>query len=95
MATSSYQAPKRGDKDRPATVSQSVSSNLASGDSTVERLMESKSDVVYTVRAEDTIGTAVTLLRDKGATTLMNNPYVVLFRLESEHAVSRGKAYTN
>ncbi len=64
MAPSSYQAPKSGDSKKTKTVSQSVGSNLGSGTSTVAKLLEKKGKAVFSVKPDDTIATAVGLLRD-------------------------------
>jgi CBS domain-containing protein len=65
MAPTSYQAPMRGDKAEKKTVSQSTESNLASTTSTVAKLLENKGSAVFSVRPQDTVHHAVTVLRDK------------------------------
>ncbi|MFC3613404.1 CBS domain-containing protein [Lutimaribacter marinistellae] len=65
MAPSSYQAPMRGDKTKPDTQSQTTSSNLAQGQTTVAKLLEGKGDAIYSVRPSDTIHEAVNQLKEK------------------------------
>jgi CBS domain-containing protein len=65
MAPSSYQAPMRGDSKEKRTVSQSVDTNLGSSKSTVAKILEKKGSDVYSVRPDDTVQTAVEVLRDK------------------------------
>lgn len=62
---SSYQAPKRGDSVKKTTVSQSATSNIATGNATVEKLLAGKGDAVFALRPQDTIATAVGLLAEK------------------------------
>ncbi|MFK7966003.1 MAG: CBS domain-containing protein [Burkholderiaceae bacterium] len=66
MAPSSYQAPMRADKSGKVTKSQTLDSNLASGQSTVAMLLREKGDMVCSVRPTDTIHDVVQLLKDKG-----------------------------
>ncbi|MEM8690896.1 MAG: CBS domain-containing protein [Pseudomonadota bacterium] len=61
----SYQSPTRGDVNQKTTVSQSTKSNLASGTATVANLISGKGNDVFAISPEDTLGTAVELLRDK------------------------------
>ncbi len=62
---SSYQAPKRGDKERKDTVSQSQQSNLAAGHASVQNILDNKGDAVFSISPEDTLGQAVEVLSDK------------------------------
>lgn len=61
----SYQAPSRGDTSKDRTQSQSLSSNLGSGQASVGQVIDAKGGDVFSVTPEDTIATAVTHLRDK------------------------------
>lgn len=61
----SYQAPMRGDKQRDATVSQSAKTNLATEMGTVQKLIDKKGGDLFSIRPEDTLRTAVEVLRDK------------------------------
>ena len=67
----SYQAPTRAVDPGPKTVSQSATSNLAASTATVGNLMVGKSGPVITIRPQDTLGDAVTILRDKGIGALI------------------------
>jgi CBS domain-containing protein len=60
---SSYQAPQR--KTETKTTSQSVNTNLASADATVQKLLDSKGGEVFSIRQQDTLGTAVQTLAEK------------------------------
>ncbi|WP_420548064.1 CBS domain-containing protein [Curvivirga sp.] len=70
----SFQAPKRGDKDKNKTVSQSNKSNLAQDTATVQDILTKKGDTVFSIRPEDTLGQAVELLSEKhiGALVVTN-----------------------
>ena len=61
----SYQAPMRGDASTEKTVSQSSDSNVARDTATVSKLLEGKGGDVISIRPQDTIAAAVTILRDK------------------------------
>lgn len=71
MAPSSYQAPKRGDKQEKATYSQTTSSNLSTSKTTVASILEKKGDNVYTVTPDGTIADAVMMLKEKRIGALM------------------------
>lgn len=60
---SSYQAPQR--KTETKTTSQSVNTNLASSDASVQKLLDSKGGAVFSIRQQDTLGTAVQTLAEK------------------------------
>ncbi len=63
---SSYQAPMRGDaQDKKRTMSQTVATNVAQDTATVARLLESKGSDVIAITPDDTLSSAVALLRDK------------------------------
>ncbi|MEM6636228.1 MAG: CBS domain-containing protein [Pseudomonadota bacterium] len=62
---SSYQAPNRGDKERKTTFSQTQKTNLAKETATVQKLISTKGNAVFSVRPGDTISTAVEILRDR------------------------------
>lgn len=61
----SYQAPNRADSASHTTTSQSVQTNIAAGNATVKKLLASKGGDVFSLRPQDTIATAVGILRDK------------------------------
>lgn len=61
----SYQAPKREDKKKPATYSQTTDSNLKAGISTVSQLLAGKGSEVFSIRPQETLGNAVKDLRDR------------------------------
>ncbi len=61
----SYQAPKREDKEKSSTFSQTADSNVNTGIATVSRLLDGKGSDVYAIRPAETLRTAVTVLRDK------------------------------
>ncbi|MEM1287430.1 MAG: CBS domain-containing protein [Pseudomonadota bacterium] len=66
MAPATYQGSSRGLKARqPRTFSQSSESNLATGDTTVEKLLASKGYGAVAVRPQDTIADAVRVLKEK------------------------------
>lgn len=63
---SSYQAPMRADSLRQKkTVSQSTQSNVAKDTATVRKLLDGKGGSVFSLRPDDTLATAVQILRDK------------------------------
>lgn len=62
---SSYQAPRKGDKERKDTVSQSQKSNLAAGHASVQNILDNKGDMVFSISPNDTLGQAVEILSDK------------------------------
>lgn len=66
----SYQAPARGDKAEK-TVSQSVSSNVKTEATQVRHVLAGKSGDIITILADDTIATAVGILREKRIGALM------------------------
>jgi CBS domain-containing protein len=55
----------RGDASREKTTSQSSDSNVAKDTATVSKLLEGKGGDVISIRPQETIATAVTILRDK------------------------------
>lgn len=62
---SSYQAPRRTDTASNTTTSQSVETNSAAGNTAVSKLLAIKGGDVFALGPDDTIKTAVGLLRDK------------------------------
>lgn len=62
---SSYQGRLRRDSASPHDVSQSLDSNLAKAVSTVANLLEKKGGDIVTIRPQETVATAVTLLRER------------------------------
>lgn len=64
-APTNYAGPRRKQPAEPPTVSQSVESNLPSGPTTVKHILEFKGSDIFSVRASDTLQTAVNLLREK------------------------------
>lgn len=62
---SSYQAPTRGDQAKKTTHSQSAQSNISQDTATVQQLIARKGETVYTISPNDTISTAVKVLRDR------------------------------
>lgn len=61
----SYQAPTRGDLEKKTTHSQSAESNISHDTATVKQLISRKGNTVYTISPEDTLSTAVKVLRDR------------------------------
>lgn len=61
----SYQAPHRGDQAKKTTHSQTAQSNLSQEQATVEQLISKKGGTTYTISSNDTLSTAVTVLRDR------------------------------
>ncbi len=55
----------RGDASAEKTVSQSSDSNISKDTATVSKLLEGKGGDVISIRPQDTIAAAVTILRDK------------------------------
>jgi len=74
MTPTSYQAPTRNDV-APKTVSQSTQSNLETASTTVAQLIANKGNVIFSVKAENTIKEAVILLREHriGALVVLND----------------------
>ncbi|EBA15377.1 CBS domain protein [Roseobacter sp. SK209-2-6] len=62
---SSFQAPKRGDKAKETTHSQSLISNTAQENATVRKLIDHKGRSVFSITPDDTLSTAVKVLADK------------------------------
>lgn len=67
----SFQAPMRRDKEKKKTVSQSVTSNLADDNATVGRLLGKKGKNVFSIRPQETIETAVGMLKEMGIGALL------------------------
>ncbi|MEM7214509.1 MAG: CBS domain-containing protein [Pseudomonadota bacterium] len=61
---SSYQAPTRGDKAK-RTTSQTVQSNSATDNATVQSLLNHKGNSIFSIQPDITLGEAVIVLRDK------------------------------
>ena len=66
-----YQAPMRKDQEKSRTHSQSQSSNLKSSTATVAQVLDGKGNAVFSIKPDETLGAAVTLLRDKGVGALL------------------------
>lgn len=66
-----YQAPMRQDQDKPRTHSQSQSTNLKSAIATVSQVLGGKGNAVFSIQPDQTLGVAVTMLRDKGVGALL------------------------
>ena len=62
---SSYQAPSRGDQVKKTSHSQSTESNLSRDSATVQKLIARKGGEIFTIAPDDTLNTAVNLLRSK------------------------------
>lgn len=92
----SYQSPMRGDKESGAkTVSQSAKTNTVKEPATVAKLLETKGNSVFTIGPDDTIKTAVTLLRDKRIGALVvTSPDGTLSGILSERDIVRKLAET-
>jgi CBS domain-containing protein len=60
----SYQSPMRQDRADTKTRSQSVGTNLKTETATVGRILDSKGRNTITIRAQETLGKAVEILRD-------------------------------
>lgn len=65
QAPTSYAGPRRKDKKKKATYSQTVKNNTSSGMSTVADLIGEKGDIVFSVRKEDEIVKAIEILNEK------------------------------
>lgn len=65
MTPASFQPAMRGDSDRHRTVSQSTETNMAVDTATVGKLLQNKSGDIFSLRPNDTIATAVKILRDR------------------------------
>lgn len=68
---SSYQAPRRKEPKTSASHSQTTATNTATEMATVGKILENKGQVVYSIRPEATLHTAVEMLRDKGIGALL------------------------
>lgn len=66
-----YQAPMRKDHETTRTHSQSQSSNLSSAVATVSQVLSGKGRAVFSIQPEETLGAAVTLLRDRSVGALL------------------------
>ncbi len=91
MAPSSYQAPMRGDKTKPDTQSQTSTSNLSAGQTTVAKLLEGKGNAIYSVRPSDTIHEAVNQLKEQriGALAVTDDDGTLLGILSERDIVRR------
>lgn len=71
----SYQGPRRDKQTQDRTYSQSTEANLSTDTATVNHLIRRKGNQVFSIRPEDTLGTAVEILRDRrvGALLVTNN----------------------
>jgi len=67
----SYQAPSRKDKEGQQTFSQTASSNLATGNATVQDLLDKKDGGIVSIAASDTLSQAVGILKEKRIGALM------------------------
>lgn len=94
MAPTSYQAPKKGDKEKK-TYSQSVESNLTASHVTVANVLAEKGNEVISIRPQDTVANAVTTLRDKriGA-VLVTDANGAMLGIVSERDIVRRLAET-
>lgn len=61
----SYQSPMRNETDTKRSRSQTTESNLKAQTATVSQILDSKGRDVITIRAQETLGGAVEILRDK------------------------------
>ncbi len=68
---SSYQPPTRKDKAAGKTHSQSANSNLSAENTTVQRILDGKTGSVISIRPQETLATAVGVLRDHSIGALM------------------------
>lgn len=62
---SSYQAPNRKSEEKTKTMSQSTDTNMSAAAATVQMILDQKGGDVFSIRPQDTLGHAVTVLRDK------------------------------
>lgn len=68
----SYQAPMRRDREKKKrTHSQNSGSNLKTEGLTVMNLLEGRSNAVYAITPDESLGQAVNVLRDKGIGALL------------------------
>ncbi|MBV6633550.1 MAG: CBS domain-containing protein [Alphaproteobacteria bacterium] len=67
----SYQGPTRDDKQSDRTYSQSTEANLSTDTATVANLISRKGNQVFSIRPEDTLSTAVEVLRDRRVGALL------------------------
>jgi CBS domain-containing protein len=62
----SYRPPVKADlEEKPRTLTQTVETNLKQGDTTVANLLSRKGGDTFSIRPQDTIATAVGVLRDR------------------------------
>lgn len=68
----SFRPPVAADKEaKPRTLTQTTETNLRQGDTKVADLLAKKGGACFSIKPEDTIATAVTVLRDKRIGALM------------------------
>lgn len=67
----SYQAPMRQDKDTKRTQSQSQATNMQAGNAVVGDVLKGKGQDVFGIRPNETLGTAVEILKEKGIGALL------------------------
>ena len=91
----SYQPKTRDSATHEKTSSQSIQTNMSAAQATVAHVLESKSDDMFWIAPEDTVGHAVEVLRDKKIGALMvKNPQGELVGILSERDVVRRLADT-
>ena len=91
----SYQPKTRDSATHEQTSSQSIQTNMSAAQATVAHVLESKSDDMFWIAPEDTVGHAVEVLRDKKIGALMvKNPQGELVGILSERDVVRRLADT-
>ncbi|MBU2958991.1 CBS domain-containing protein [Paracoccus sp. 1_MG-2023] len=92
---SSYKPHTRDDEGREPTRSQSVDTNLSPAQATVQHILDHKGSEVFWIQPEDTIATAVTVLRDKRIGALpVQSPQGDLVGILSERDIVRRLADT-
>ncbi len=67
----SYQAPMRKDKASKRTHSQDSGSNMKTERLTVRHVLDGKSNAVFSITPDESLGRAVEILRDKGIGALL------------------------
>ena len=84
----SYQPKTRDSATHEKTSSQSIQTNMSAAQATVAHVLESKSDDMFWIAPEDTVGHAVEVLRDKKIGALMvKNPQGELVGILSDQAI--------
>ena len=90
----SYQAPSRKDLEKSKTVSQSVDTNTKKSIGTVQQILATKKGEVFSIAPDDTISSAVSMLKERRVGALLVVSGGALVGILSERDIVRKLAET-